>query len=286
MESHSHEIHLKLPAGHWQALQAHTKRTGESYSGVLRKALANFLDLEHHTLWQLSTATAVAEGLYDSCLRVRDLADYGDFGLGTFDQLDGEGIQLDGECWQAKSDGSVSRAPDLEGTPFWIATHFQTEKSFLVDAVDTFEDLGKQIDAYRPSANLFISIRIKGLFDQLLIRAVSSVEKGVDLVEAAGEQSLFNLKHVKGTLVGFWSPDYSKSLSIPGYHFHFLSDNRKHGGHLLDLKTKEVLVELDLESNLRLALPETKEFLEADLNNDPTQKLKKAENKPTSNDLD
>ncbi|MEJ6827501.1 MAG: acetolactate decarboxylase [Synechococcus sp. ArSW.bin.68] len=91
-----HDLHLNLPAGHWQALLRHCEQSGETRSAVVRKALADYLDLDHHTLWQLSTSTAVVEGVFGGALQVKDLIDHGDFGLGTFEQLDGEGILLDG----------------------------------------------------------------------------------------------------------------------------------------------------------------------------------------------
>jgi acetolactate decarboxylase len=96
---------------------------------VVRKALADYLDLDHHTLWQLSTSTAVVEGVFGGALQVKDLIDHGDFGLGTFEQLDGEGILLDGVCWQARADGSLIKAPPDEAIPFWVATHFQADLS-------------------------------------------------------------------------------------------------------------------------------------------------------------
>ena len=94
-----HDLHLCLPAGHWKELQLHCAQTGESASAVIRKALGDYLDLEHHTLWQLSTSSAVVKGVFGEALQVKDLADHGDFGIGTFEQLDGEGILLNGVCW-------------------------------------------------------------------------------------------------------------------------------------------------------------------------------------------
>jgi Alpha-acetolactate decarboxylase len=35
------------------------------------------------------------------------LREHGDHGLGTFEQLDGEMVVLDGRCFQVRSDGSV-----------------------------------------------------------------------------------------------------------------------------------------------------------------------------------
>lgn len=272
-----HDLHVQLPAGHWQALQHHVARSGETFSAVIRKALADYLDLEHHTLWQLSTSTAVVEGVYGGALQVKDLSDHGDFGLGTFEQLDGEGILLDGICWQARADGSLSRAPLDEGIPFWIATHFESEQQMTIGSVTSHEQLGQLLDPHRPSANLFVAIRISGLFDELLVRSVSRVEQGATLLDASRVQATFLHQNVRGTLVGFWSPTHASSLNIPGYHFHFLSDDRMHGGHLLDLKASALTVDFDLQSNLRLALPETREFLMADLSADPTAALEEAE---------
>jgi acetolactate decarboxylase len=39
---------------------------------------------------------------------------------------------------------------------------------------------------------------------------------------------------IDGTLVGLWSPGFH-AFSVCGYHFHFLSRDRRHGGYRLDL---------------------------------------------------
>jgi acetolactate decarboxylase len=279
LSSSNHDLHLRLPPGHWQALQNHCAQTGESASAVIRKALGDFLDLEHHTIWQLSTSTAVVEGVFGEALKVSDLPEHGDFGIGTFEHLDGEGILLDGICWQARADGSLIQAPLDEGIPFWIASRFQSERHFALNDVQSLEQLGELLDPFRPSANLFVAIRITGRFDQVLVRSVSPVEEGATLLDAAKAQTTFRHHAIQGTLVGFWSPTHASSLNIPGYHLHFLSDDRRHGGHLLDLKADSLQVDFDFESNLRLALPETREFLMADLSGDPTSALEQAETK-------
>ena len=275
-----HDLRVKLPNGHWQALRRHCEQSGETQSVVVRKALADYLDLDHHTLWQLSTSTAVVEGVFGGALQVKDLIDHGDFGLGTFEQLDGEGILLDGVCWQARADGSLIQAPPDEAIPFWVATHFQAERQISVTDVGSIEDLGARIDPVRPGANLFVAIKIQGLFEQVEMRTVSRVPEGMGLLEASKNQAMVCLEKVPGTLVGFWSPAHTTSLNIPGYHFHFLSDDHGSGGHVLDLKADSLEIELDFQSNLRLALPETKQFLEADLSRDISEQLHTAETKP------
>ena len=272
-----HDLHVKLPAGHWQALLLHCEQSGEKQSAVVRKALADYLDLEHHTLWQLSTSTAVVEGVFGGALQVKDLIDHGNFGLGTFEQLDGEGILLDGVCWQVRADGSLIKAPQEETIPFWVATHFEAERNLTVSSIQSLQELGEQIDPVRPGANFFVAIRITGVFEHVAMRTVSRVPEGTGLLEASSKQTTFNAEQVSGTLVGFWSPTHTTSLNIPGYHFHFLADDYSSGGHVLDVKADTLKIELDFQSNLRLVLPETKQFLEADLSRDISEELHQAE---------
>jgi acetolactate decarboxylase len=58
----------------------------------------------------------------------------------------------------------------------------------------------------------------------------------VPLFQAAAVQPEFEFHDVLGTLVGVWTPQYAKTLNVPGYHLHFLSADRKSGGHLLEMQ--------------------------------------------------
>ncbi|MDM7954652.1 MAG: acetolactate decarboxylase [Cyanobium sp. CZS 25K] len=120
----SRTVQLRLGDGLWQALQERCSRSGESPDHVIGAALAEALDVDHHTIYQVSTSSALVKGVYQGCVRVADLLRHGDFGLGTFDGLDGEGILLDGACWQARADGSVHGAPPEALAPFWVVTRF------------------------------------------------------------------------------------------------------------------------------------------------------------------
>jgi acetolactate decarboxylase len=135
-DSH-HELHVRLGDGLYGALQERCRRTGESASHVMREALAESLDLEHHTIYQVSTSGALVQGIYQGCVTVGDLLKHGNFGLGTFDGLDGEGILLDGICWQARSDGTVQQAPNDALAPFWAVTQFQADHTGLISSATT-----------------------------------------------------------------------------------------------------------------------------------------------------
>lgn len=273
----SHHLDVRLGDGLYTALQERCQRTGESASHVIREALAAALDLEHHTIYQVSTSGALVEGVYGGCVRVGDVLQHGNFGLGTFEGLDGEGILLDGCCWQACSDGTVRQAPADALAPFWVATRFQADHHETLSQVISWADLTSRLDGLRDTPNLFVAIRLRGVFDRIRYRVACKAEPGVDLVSATNAQATFDLEDVAGTLVGFWTPSYARTINVPGYHLHLLSDDHRHAGHVLELQSRELSVELHRESHLQLVLPETPEFLRADLSGDPAAALARAE---------
>ena len=88
------------------------------------------------------------------------------------------------------------------------------------------------------------------------------------LAEALKKQSIFELRNVNGTLVGFRTPKYMQGVNLNGYHFHFITGNRKTGGHILDGQFQNAKVELDTLSKVEINLPTTVEFDQADLGDD------------------
>jgi acetolactate decarboxylase len=98
------------------------------------------------------------------------------------------------------------------------------------------------------------------------------------MVRAAEGQSEFEFHNVSGTLVGFWTPEYAKSLNVPGYHLHFISEDRICGGHLLECRGSNLLLQVQREDEFQIALPETEDFLKADLRRDASADLDRVEN--------
>jgi acetolactate decarboxylase len=275
-----HTLHLKLSEPLWQALQEQHRLTGEPIDHIARAALADRLQVEHHTLYQVSTSTALVEGVYRGAVTVAHLLEHGDFGLGTFDGLDGEMVICDGEALQVRADGSVRVARRDDSSPFALVTRFQAECEIAVDACAALADLLAAIDPLRGSQNVFYAIRVDGAFEQVHTRAMCRTEDGVPLIEAAAHQPEFHLRDVVGTMVGFWAPPYTRALEVPGYHLHFVTRARDAGGHVLDCRAWHLCVQLQEVRDLRVALPANAEFLQADLTHDPAEALARAESKP------
>lgn len=273
----SQRLDTRVSATIWRALQERSRTSGQSVAHIVQMALAEALDIEHHSIFQVSTSGAIVQGLYQGCVTVADLRRHGDLGLGTFEDLDGEMILIDGHCFQARSDGTVVEAPDDALTPFASVVNFAPDSTADLAGVDSYGALTERLDALRSSKNGMVSIKATGPFDRMRVRTACRTESGVDLVEATANQRVFDYADVPGTLVGFWSPDYAKSIAISGWHLHFISDDRTKGGHVLDLALPELHVEFNDVNDVHLAIPETAAFLEADLREDNEEALRIAE---------
>ena len=229
------------------------------------------------TLYQVSTANALVEGIYDGAVRVSTLRKHGDLGLGTFENLDGEMVILDGHFFQVRSDGSVREAGDDALSPFAVVTYF---KSDLTDDLPLCPDLSSlftRFDRLRHTDNFFFALRVDGEFDYVLTRAMCRTEERVPLAKAAAVQPEFEFHDISGTLVGFWTPEYAKTLNVPGYHLHFLSKDHTGGGHLLQCRGHQLRLQIQREGNYRIAFPENNDFINADLPKDPSDDLAKVE---------
>ena len=167
----------------------------------------------------------------------------------------------------------MRQAPADALAPFWVATRFSADHREVLKHVASWGDLTARLDGLRDNANLFVAIRLRGVFERIRYRVACKAEAGVDLVSATSAQATFELENVAGTLVGFWTPSFARTINVPGYHLHLLSDDHRHAGHVLELQSHELSLELHRENHLQLVLPETPAFLNADLSGDPAAAL-------------
>jgi acetolactate decarboxylase len=226
-------------------------------------------------LYQISTSTALVEGVYSGSIPSSVLLEHGDFGLGTFENLEGEMVILDGEIYQV-ADRVRHRSDDFL-VPFAAITHFRAKSSFEIDNVACLKDIELACDQQRISDNLFYALRLDGIFETIQARAVHTVPQNTRLVDAAKTQREFHFENIEGTLVGFWSPRYASSFSVPGYHFHFISNDRTKGGHVLDCRASKLEARIQVLSEYDIRLPDSGPFLTTNLSKDPASDLAKTE---------
>jgi acetolactate decarboxylase len=273
----SHELRCTIPTGLWRALEQRHAQTGEPVRHLVASALAAFLDVEHQTIFQVSTVGALVEGVYEGAVRIGTLREHGDFGLGTFEGLDGELVAVDGDFFRIRDDGALHRVDDEVLTPYAMVTQFTPAPAVDLPACADFDALAAALDGLRDSDNHFFAFRVDGAFPALHVRAACKVPEGTPLVTATEQQSEWRLDDVDGSLVGFWSPGYAAHFDVPGYHFHVVDDERRRGGHVLACTTGPVTARVQRLEQLVVALPETPDFLMADLAEDPSGALDVAE---------
>jgi acetolactate decarboxylase len=233
---------------------------------------------EVDTVVQYSTIDALLTGLYDGVAEVGALKAHGDLGIGTFDRLDGEMVVLDGLVYRVGSDGRVVEVPDQETTPFATVALFKPDRELVVPEGTDYDAFLAQVSAALPSPNLFYALRAEGRFRTMRTRSVPKQGKPYrPLVEVVKEQSIFDFEAVDGVLVGFYSPPFAKGVNAPGYHLHFLTADRKGGGHVLAFAAERLVLRIDTLSRLQVNLPTTAGFAAADLQPDRQEALDKVE---------
>jgi acetolactate decarboxylase len=229
-------------------------------------------------LFQYSTLQALLDGVYGGDLTFGELSRHGDFGLGTFNALDGEMVAVDGKFYQIRSDGAVLPVPDSLKTPFAEVTFFKADRTLNLDKP---LDLG-QLEAFLrqalPSPNLAYALRIEGVFSYVKARSVPRQQPPYPpLTVAAARQSLFEFHDVKGVLVGFWLPQYLAGVNVSGYHLHFISADRKAGGHLLACRIEQAQAQISRLGEFVLKLPRTAEFYQRDLTGNREKEIGRVE---------
>jgi acetolactate decarboxylase len=259
-----------------RALVARSEATGDPVETIVADALADALEPEPGTLFQVSAAGALVAGVTRGSITVADLLRHGDFGLGTFDDFDGEMVLLDSTPYQVTSDG-VSVADDDVHVPYAVVTNFTADSAAHLGEVASFDDLADQLDAARTTDNEFFAVRLEGSFDHVKTRAVCKTRAATSLSDAAHDAAEFHLEDVDGVIVGFWSPKHVTSITVAGWHLHFIDRARRAGGHLFNCRGTEIELRMQRLADFHMAFPETPDFLHADLSPDVTEQLAEAE---------
>jgi acetolactate decarboxylase len=234
---------------------------------------------QRETLTQISTIDAILNGVYDGVMTIGDLKQYGDFGIGTFEALDGEMVELDGKFYQIKADGKVYDVDAKVMTPFASVTFFDTDSQIELPAGTTFAQCQELINNALPTKNIFYAIKITGVFSYMKTRSVPAQQKPYPpLVEVTKNQPVFEFKEVAGTIVGFYCPSYVDGVNVPGYHLHFINTGEFAGGHVLDFIVKSGDVSIDDTPEFKMILPgPDSDFYKLDLSPKLSGDLEKAE---------
>lgn len=226
--------------------------------------------MEVNTLFQYNTLGALMAGLYGGSLTVGELLKHGDLGIGTLDSIDGELIVLDGKAYQAKGSGDTPEVVEVDQdvtVPYAAVIFHQPEVIFKQRFEMTDKELQSRIESYYDGENLFRSIKIHGHFSHMHVRMIPKSTSDKKFAEVATQQPEYTVEDITGTIVGFWTPEIFHGVSVAGYHLHFISDDNRFGGHVMDYIIRQGNVEVGAVDRLDQRFPvQDRQFLFAKFN--------------------
>ena len=214
----------------------------------------------NNKMYQVSTLQALALGYTRTVITVGELLREGDTGLGTYEDVNGEMIVLDGRCYRAQRDGSVIEVAPDAGVPFAAVAALHGERQFplenMPDIKSVRTELTLRIEEHFGLNSMHV-VRIDGLFEMVDARSEAPYRsQHVTLKEILeSNQTSFVFDNIRGTLMGVYYPDHMDGINMPGWHLHFLSEDRKWGGHVFNVSVKEANVRLDKLNRIEIQLP-------------------------------
>ena len=215
--------------------------------------------------FQVSTLQALALGFSKSVITVGELLQNGDTGLGTFEDVDGEMIVLDGKCYRAKNNGDVVIAENERGVPFASVCRFKSNRTEEFEKIDTIEKLKEWLTLCIEEdfgLNSMYSVKISGDFAKVDARSESGTQAHhLALKDALSvTQKAFIFENIKGALVCVYYPDYMDGINAAGWHMHFISEDRKNGGHVFDVSINQGKADFCRITSLEIRIPDSPAF--------------------------
>ncbi|MCW4024972.1 MAG: acetolactate decarboxylase [Candidatus Bathyarchaeota archaeon] len=210
---------------------------------------------DKYVLFQVAAFNSFAEGNYSGFYSYGDLAEHGDFGIGTFNNLDGEMVALDGKFYQVPMDGIPIQVDASYTAPYATVTFFEADQTIPVTEQLNYTGLLSFISTAFPDQNSIYAIKVAGNFSYAQTRSVpTQSEPYPPLSVPVANQAVFNLTNVEATAVGFWFPNSMDGVDYAGFHLHMITTDYQAGGHLLDCVIENVTVEIDQIKTYQLIL--------------------------------
>ncbi|MGP5431013.1 acetolactate decarboxylase [Enterococcus malodoratus] len=229
-------------------------------------------------IYQHGTLGGLMQDLMDGTEKIGTLSNYGDFGLGTLEGSNGEIIFLDGVIYHADETGKINQLTGDELTPYAAVTNFESDEQFSL--ANSSDDTVKAAILEKVSHNLFAAVKIEGTFKHMHVRVAPKQEKPYPrFVEIARHQPEFEADDIAGTIVGFFTPNLFQGAAAAGFHLHFISDDRRFGGHVLDFELTDGKIDLMELAEFRQHFPtENADYLKNEIKlDDITKDIEEAE---------
>jgi acetolactate decarboxylase len=206
-------------------------------------------------IFQYSTMIDLVNGKFEGTLTQAEYKSHGDFGIGTYNGVNGEMVYYEGIPYRVSFEGPVVVPPTDYLIPFANTKFFVADSSFSVNVVTDDDTLKNNLLTTLLANDKPAAIKISGQFTYLKTRSVPKQSPPYgSIYDVIAQQNTFDLPNSTGTIVGFWMPEKLNNLNFPGYHFHYLNSDFTAGGHVLEFELKSGTVEIDFASEVIVQL--------------------------------
>ena len=232
-----------------------------------------------NVLYQHGTLGTLMAGLLEGTASVNELLEHGDLGIGTLTGSNGEVIFIDGKAYHANEHKEFIELTGDEMTPYATVTQFKADKNFSIsdkNQDDVFDEVKKEMT----SENMFSAVKISGTFKKMHVRMMPGQEPPYTrLIDSARRQPEETRENIKGSIVGFFTPELFHGVGSAGFHIHFANDDRDFGGHILDFEVDNVNVEIQNFETFEQHFPiNNKTFTETEIDyGDVADEIREAE---------
>lgn len=237
---------------------------------------------DRETINQVALLQSLTLGDFEGSITVKEWKTFGDTGIGTFDGLNGELVALDGIIYQGDQNCTAHVMKDTDTIPFSNITFFEKDFSIALSNIDGKAALESKLGEClkKEGENNFYMVKIPAEYAEILIRSEAKQSKPYPTLVQALEktQKEVTLTNVRGTIVGLYCPTFMSSLNSVGWHFHFISEDKKFAGHVLNMKVKSGEAQFDKTEKFAMRLPNNKEFQNLNFSKDLSEDIRKAEN--------
>jgi acetolactate decarboxylase len=217
-------------------------------------------------LYNANTRSAYQAGYYLGSFSIGTILRHGDTGLGACDGNDGELVIDRGKAWRSDVHGVNHELNDDDTSPFATVVAWQSADRFTVDQPMNRAEFDAAIGARLPLDNRIWALRVSGQFDRVTAGASARQHAPTrPLEEVMAEYSRHTWTDTAGSLIGFYGPPFLKGVDYVGFHYHWLSDDHQHGGHVFDYAPRSVVVEAQEVSSYTTELPASEDFYRLDL---------------------
>ncbi|KIO75461.1 hypothetical protein TH53_20520 [Pedobacter lusitanus] len=232
-----------------------------------------------NTLFTVGIGGGLIGGLYDGFYPYKLLKKHGDFGLGAPDKLDGEIMVFQGKVYKTQHTGKTIPVDDQDLTSFSMVNFFHADRTLTPPKGLNKTALFHYLDSVLTNVNGMYAIHVKGKFKMVKTRAFPPVKahQHTPLAEMLNLQQFFNHQDCQGDLIGYRLPYFMDNTNISGYHFHYLSDQKDAGGHIIDLLTDDIVIEINTLDSYTILPPATKDFEHFDFKKNREEDIKSVE---------